>query len=100
MNNEPAPIILDEESIKGLIYEIRSQRVMLDFDLAKVYGYMTRDFNRQVKNNQERFDSDFCFRLTQEEWDGIMWWKNPSQILLQSEDIFLMLSPSRASICL
>ena len=42
-------------------------RVMLDMDLAKIYGYSTKDFNRQVKNNIEKFEQDFMFQLTDEE---------------------------------
>ena len=40
---------------------------MLDMDLAKIYGYSTKDFNRQVKNNIEKFEQDFMFQLTDEE---------------------------------
>lgn len=40
---------------------------MLDFDLAKIYGYTTKTFNQQVKNNIEKFDDDFRFQLTKEE---------------------------------
>lgn len=40
---------------------------MLDFELAELYGYTTKVFNQQVKNNRERFDEDFRFRLTKEE---------------------------------
>ena len=60
-------ILLDEENLKDYIYIIRGQRVMLDSDLAKIYGYTTKDFNRQVKNNIERFDDDFRFQLTNDE---------------------------------
>lgn len=42
---------------------------MLDVDLAKIYGYETKNFNRQVKNNIERFDETFRFQLTDEEVD-------------------------------
>lgn len=42
---------------------------MLDADLAAIYGYSTKDFNRQVKNNIEKFDDDFMFQLTDEECD-------------------------------
>lgn len=45
---------------------------MLDFDLAEIYGYETKNFNRQVKNNIERFEGeDFMFRLTKEEYDNL-----------------------------
>ena len=72
MGNKEEMIALGEFSIKGLIYEIRGQRVMPDFDLARIYGYETRFFNRQVKNNATRFDVDFMFRLTEEELDSIL----------------------------
>ena len=60
-------VIIDEESIKDLIYEIRGEKVMLDFDLARIYGYETFMFNRQVRRNIERFPPDFMFQLTKEE---------------------------------
>ena len=50
-------------------YTIRGVKVMLDADLAEIYGYSTKDFNRQVKNNIEKFDEDFRFRLTSEEFE-------------------------------
>lgn len=49
---------------------------MLDSDLPKIYGYTTKDFNRQVKNNIERFDVDFRFQLTREEYINILRCKN------------------------
>lgn len=45
---------------------------MLDFELAKIYGYETKRFNEQVKNNIERFDEDFRFRLIKEEYHLIL----------------------------
>lgn len=68
-------IELTEENIDSMIYEIRGQRVMLDFDLARIYGYSTRDFNNQIKHNIERFDKDFRFQLTKDEWELILKWK-------------------------
>ena len=60
--------IIDERSIRDRIYEIRGVKVMLDFDLAEIYGYETKNFNRQVKNNAERFEGEeFMFQLTDEE---------------------------------
>ena len=58
---------VNEKQLSGLIYNLRGTRVMLDMDLAKIYGYSTKDFNRQVKNNIEKFEQDFMFRLTNEE---------------------------------
>lgn len=62
-------IILDENDLKNKIYTIRGVQVMLDSDLAEIYGYETKRFNEQVKNNIERFDEDFRFQLTQDEVD-------------------------------
>ena len=60
--------IIDEETLRGKIYEIRGQKVMLDFDLAEIYGYTTKRFNEQVKRNIEKFQGDdFMFQLTQDE---------------------------------
>ena len=58
------------EPIRSKIYEIRGQRVMLDRDLAELYGVKTGRLNEQVKRNIERFPEDFMFQLTKEEWDS------------------------------
>ena len=55
------------QTIQNKIYEIRGQRVMLDFDLAAMYGVETRRLNEQVKRNIERFPEDFMFQLTKGE---------------------------------
>lgn len=60
-------VVIDEATIKSKIYYIRNQKVMLDFELAEIYGYETRAFNQQVKRNNEKFDDDFMFQLTDEE---------------------------------
>lgn len=52
-------------------YTIRGVKVMLDADLAEIYGYETRKFNEQVKNNIEKFDEDFRFQLTSEEFENL-----------------------------
>ena len=59
----PIPI----EQIDGMIRTIRGTRVMLDRDLAKIYGVPTKAFNQAVKRNRQRFPEDFMFRLTLEE---------------------------------
>ena len=59
----------DDNSIKNKIYEVRSQRVMLDSDLAALYGVETRALNQAVKRNIKRFEGDdFMFQLTKEEF--------------------------------
>lgn len=57
------------EPIKQKIYEIRGLRVMLDFDLASLYGVDTRVLNQAVKRNIDRFPEDFMFQLTKGEWE-------------------------------
>lgn len=53
--------------IKNLIYEIRGQKVMIDRDLAELYGVETKKLNQAVKRNIKRFPADFMFQLTDEE---------------------------------
>jgi len=60
--------LIDERTIRDKIYEVRGVKVMLDFELAEIYGYTTKAFNQQVKNNIEKFDDDFRFQLT---WDEL-----------------------------
>ena len=60
-------MIITPETIRDKIYFIRGQKVMLDFELAELYGYSTSRFNEQVTNNIEKFDEDFMFQLTKEE---------------------------------
>ena len=78
-------IILSEENLKDYVYFIRGQKVMLDSDLARIYGYTTKDFNRQVKNNNERFDNDFMFQLTKDEYYDILRCKNSTLELKQGQ---------------
>ena len=52
------------ESIEPVIRVIRGQRVILDSDLAKIYGTSTMRLNEQVKRNRDRFPADFLFQLT------------------------------------
>jgi hypothetical protein len=66
MPKKPKPPIPIEQ-IDGMIRTIRGTRVMLDRDLAKIYGVPTKAFNQAVKRNRQRFPEDFMFRLTQEE---------------------------------
>ena len=57
----------DIQTIQNKIYEIRGQRVMLDRDLAYLYGVETKALNQAVKRNLQRFPEDFMFQLTKEE---------------------------------
>ena len=69
-------ILINKETIQSKIYIVRGQKVMLDFELAEIYGYTTTKFNQQVKNNIEKFDEDFMFQLTKEEYQEILRCKN------------------------
>ena len=64
--------LIDETLLKSRIYTIRGVKVMLDADLAEIYGYTTKAFNQQVKNNIEKFDDDFRFQLTRTEYREIL----------------------------
>jgi hypothetical protein len=66
MNNETQ--IIPSIQIEPLIRSIRDQRVILDSDLAALYGVPTKRLNEQVKRNIDRFPADFAFQLQQEEW--------------------------------
>ena len=69
---EPGFSLIDENMLKSRIYTIRGVKVMLDVDLAEIYGYSTGAFNQQVKNNIEKFDDDFRFQITQTEFAGLI----------------------------
>ena len=62
---------IKDVKIENLIYEVRGKQVMLDSDVAKAFGYTTKDLNRNVKNNINRFPEDYCFRLTEDEYKSL-----------------------------
>lgn len=62
-----AVINVTEEYLKEKLYEVRGKKVLLDADLAEIYGYTNKRFNEQVRNNIEKFDPDFMFELTDDE---------------------------------
>lgn len=64
--------LFSKDDLLSKIHIVRGVQVMLDFDLAAIYGYETRYFNRQVSNNLDRFDSDFRFQLTKDEFKNLM----------------------------
>ena len=77
---------MDPVIIQQKIFEIRGEKVMLDFDLAVLYGVETKRLNEQVKRNLARFPVDFMFQLTEKEWQNIQ--QNPG----------FSLSPNRSQI--
>ena|ERR1700712_4241556 len=68
--------------IQNKIYEIRGEKVMLDFDIAHLYEVETRVFNQAIKRNIESFPKDFMFRLTASEWHEIL----SSQIVMMEDE--------------
>lgn len=74
-------LILDIEVLNSMIYLVRGQRVMLDSDLAKLYGISTGELNQAVKRNKERFPIDFAFVLTGQEFTTLI-----SQIVISKTD--------------
>lgn len=69
MDEKNEIITIDKEFLMSKIYFIRGQKVMLDFDLAEIYGYETKRFNQQVSRNIEKFDEDFMFKLNEAEFE-------------------------------
>ncbi len=69
MSGKDLPV--PSENLDRLIYEIRGQKVMLDADLAEVYGVETRVLVQAVKRNARRFPADFIFQLSEPEWDTL-----------------------------
>lgn len=63
--------LVAEQKILNRIYVIRGQKVMLDRDLAEMYGVETKVFNQSVKRNTDRFPKDFMFALTEKEWQNL-----------------------------
>ena len=74
-------IVKENIQIENMIYEIRGKQVMLDRDLAKLYNVETRIINQSVKRNAQRFPEEFCFQLTNGEFEK---WK--SQIVMSNSD--------------
>ena len=70
--------LIPVEMIEKKILLIRDEKVMLDADLAEIYGVTTKRLNEQVKRNSDRFPADFAFQLTFEEWESLKALNNES----------------------
>ena len=77
--------LITTDDIRSKVYIIRGQQVMLDKDLAEIYGYEVKKLNQQVKRNIERFPEDFMFRLSNGEIDSVR-----SQIVTSRKKDFLL----------
>ena len=75
MKNEINSLVVQDnisnEEIKNLIYTIRGKQVMLDSDVARLYHYETKNINKAVKRNIDRFPEEFCFQLTENEFQTL-----------------------------
>ena len=79
MKNQIEPVLINERYLRNKIHTIRGQKVMLDSDLAMIYGYTTKSFNQQVLRNIEKFDEDFMFQISE----------NETKLLLRSQNVTL-----------
>src|SRR5436190_8949507 len=86
----PIPI----EQIDGMIRTIRGTRVILDRDLAKIYGAPTKAFNQAVKRNRQRFPEDFMFRLTLEEAKALQASRSQFVTLKRGQNVKYLHMPS------
>ena len=64
-------VVVPAERIERAIFSIRGEKMMLDSDLAELYGVETKRLNEQVRRNPNRFPPDFMFQLTAEEWESL-----------------------------
>ena len=74
--------LMTVDNICNRVYIIRGQQVMLDYDLAEIYGYEVKNLNQQVKRNIVRFPEDFMFQLTREEVESVK-----SQIVISRQSV-------------
>ncbi len=72
MKTKTNSLTIPEEVILNKIYLIRDKKIMLDMDLANLYGVTTSNLNKAVKRNIKRFPDDFMFSLTQKEFKNLM----------------------------
>ena len=91
MNQKEESVIVTDEIIAGKIYLVRGKKVMIDRDLAELYGVETRVLNQSVRRNIKRFPSDFMFQMTKEEMEN---WK--SQIVISNSETMGLRKPPLA----
>jgi hypothetical protein len=76
-----------KKPLESLIITVRGHKVLLDADLAEIYGVPTKVFNQAVKRNAERFPEDFCFQLTLEEAEAVQRSRSQIVTLKQGQNI-------------
>src|ERR1051326_6317677 len=84
---QPAKAIAPIEAVEDKIFILRGQKVMLDSDLADLYGVETRTLNQAVKRNINRFPQDFLFQLTREEAQALLRSRSQSVILKRGKNV-------------
>ena len=89
-NLRPSKLSIPVELIERRIYLIRGLKVMIDFDLAELYGETTKRLNQQVSRNKKRFPEDFMFRLTKEEAESLR-----SQSVISNADLRSQIATSK-----
>jgi len=78
-------IILKTENVAQLVFFVRGEKIMLDADLARLYGVSTKALNQAVKRNSQRFPADFMFRLTKKETESLIFQSGRSNDPLRSQ---------------
>lgn len=84
VNNESDVEKYETDNIKNLIYTIRGKQVMLDSDVAMLYHYETKNINKAMKRNIERFPEDFCFQLTEKEVENLRFQFGTSSLIKEN----------------
>ena len=85
---EQNDLAIQNKDIKNLIYTIRGKQVMIDSDVAMLYHYETKNINKAVKRNIDRFPEDFCFQLTENEFQTLRFQFGTSKQNLEIKDEF------------
>jgi len=88
-------IILKPENVAQLVFFVRGEKIMLDADLAMLYGVTTKALNQAVKRNSDRFPLDFMFRLTKKETESLIFQSGRSNRSLRSQ---LVTTPGRKNL--
>ena len=90
-------IILKPENVARLVFFVRGEKVMLDADLAQLYGVTTGNLNKAVKRNQARFPGDFMFQLTDKETESLIFQSGRIKRLRRAAPSTLRLHRARRS---
>ena len=92
-------LALSDQGIDNLIREIRGQKVILDSDLARIYGVSTKAFNQAVKRNLARFPQDFIFRLSKGEAEAVQISRSQTVTLKRGQKLSTCPTLLRSRLC-